>query len=247
MNMNRLPAVAAKLMFGLIVLGTVAAFFLCPVEDWGTGHWWISLISIVLAEAACYYCAVGEVKQNRRGDVLPASLTFVTISVLYGAAAIFHTVFFWLTLRISLTSYVLIEVITAVLWAIGMGLAYHFTNVVRNQEDDRKAQMQLMKQMKLALDSVSYALEEEEIEEREALKAGVRELIEKVKYSDPVSHPSMIHMEENLLWQIKELERCVRGLSDQAGKTGKVEMSRKLLRDISADLGRRNSQLITLK
>ncbi|MNC35171.1 hypothetical protein D3C75_836440 [compost metagenome] len=68
---------------------------------------------------------------------------------------------------------------------------------------------------------------------------------EKARFSDPVTHASLIPIEENLLWQIRELDKCLQLW--RKGDSGNGELARQLLDDIMGGLAKRNSRLLSLK
>lgn len=243
MNTNRLSTI----LYGLSLFITIAVFLL--LSSWGEdmGLWLVSLLAVLFAESMGYWFFGYVIKRNSQREFIPAFIPFITLTVLYGAAVIFHICLFWLVLQISFTSYLVIHLITFAIWAIGMGITHYFTNYVRDQAEKTAVQTQLIKQMQAALLSIKHNLEPSKQAEREVLKSEIKQLMEQVKYSDPVSDASMMSVEENLLWQINSLEQCVQMLAKDEGDIGNVELSRKLIADISKDLIKRNSQLKELK
>ncbi|QGQ93749.1 hypothetical protein EHS13_01915 [Paenibacillus psychroresistens] len=243
MNTNRL----STMLYGLSLIITIAVFLL--LSSWGDdmGFWLVSLLAVLFAESMGYWFFGYVIKRNSRRESVPAFVPFMTLTVFYGAAVIFHLCLFWLVLQISFTSYLVIHLITFAIWAIGMGMVHYFTDYVRDQAENAAVQTQLITQLQAVLLSIKHNLEPSKQAEREALKSELKQLMEQVKYSDPVSNASMMNVEENLLWQINSLDQCVQMLAKDEGDIGNVELSRKLIADISKDLIKRNSQLKELK
>ncbi|TXK81441.1 hypothetical protein [Paenibacillus sp. N3.4] len=243
MKANRFPILI--LGIGLIVM--IAVF--TGITPWRTDFWQglISFAALLFAAAICYQSVYVVSKVTRKEETVAGFLAVVVLRSLYALAVIFHIVFFWMSVGVSLYAYILIHLITLAIWAMGTSILLWFNGYVRRQEEHTEALTRLVKQMQLSLRAMKQQLETKKEAEYGQLKAELQQLSEKVRFSDPLSSLSMKVLEDNLLWQMEALEQCVQLLIKNEADIGNVELSRKLIADITNDLSKRNSQLVALK
>ncbi|CAG7609758.1 hypothetical protein PAESOLCIP111_01203 [Paenibacillus solanacearum] len=248
MNSFRFTTGVVTSIFGMVFLATLALFLLITPAFEQFGHGVVSLVAVVIAELGVYLSLLYVAKSNRRArEATAARFSFVTLAVLYGVAVIVHMLLFWILFQVSFFSYGLIHVITFALWMASLGVSRRYNRYVEEQEEGTAVQTQLMKQMRLILHSVGQQMSDGKRAGYDELQPLLHELIENMRYSDPVSDPSMMAMEENLLWQIQQLQRCVGAVVQQEGDSENLGLCRQLIQDISADLAKRNAQLISVK
>ncbi|MEK8132514.1 hypothetical protein WMW72_31920 [Paenibacillus filicis] len=231
-------------IFAVLLIMTLGIFISYKPWTLPTGHWWVSLTAIVIAEVAALFSTLGN---SRRRRAHPAVWSHLTMTFLYGTAVLAYTFIAWLLLGISFFSYALLHFVTFCLWIIGLLAATYYKHEVTSDEENRAVQTALIKQMLRGAMVVEQLLEGMGRPETAPLKKKAQELTERVRYSDPISHPSMTVLEESLLWQINELERCVRQLGREEDTAQVLKLSQQLVGDIMADLIKRNSELLALK
>ncbi|MEI7027766.1 hypothetical protein [Paenibacillus sp. y28] len=237
----------ATVMFALVAVVTLLLFLVLNGPLVSQGHWSVSLASALVAELAAYSYALYLIRHTRQVQrIVPSYLAIGSVLVLYVAAVVADMVLFWFIFDVAVTTYLYIQLMTAGLAAIGVVVAAMVTKYTEDQEEEIKYQTQLMKQLQFTLYSVQEDLAGLDHAELKELQNMIADLEENVRLSNPVGHPSLASMEENLLWQAGELHKCIRGFLDEAAEV-KADYPRRLVRDLVSDLNKRNRQLLLLK
>ncbi|WP_135553834.1 hypothetical protein [Paenibacillus cymbidii] len=232
-------------LFGVGAAATLVVFLLLMRSVGDPGHGWVSMLAVVFAEAAVYgsFASVGKARQAR--DTLPAYLPLVIVSALYGAAALFHTVVFWLLLKLSFPVYVWIHAATWIVWAIAATTCYRMAGYISAQERRTANRTQPIKQLQQRLRTIRNHLERDAASSTVGLLADIGQLQDQLAYSDPFSHPSLSALEASMQWQAEELERCAEQIARNGPDEGSIALCRSLVADIAADLAKRSKQVAT--
>ncbi|MDF2921493.1 MAG: hypothetical protein K0R57_407 [Paenibacillaceae bacterium] len=238
-----LRALTLAYIVGLII--TLAIFVWLGQWDLSAGKWWCSLASFIFAETLGYGYLVRLIGNRRRTRMVHAHLTAGTLILLYGAAVTAIAIIFWLIIPVSLFTYLILHLIAAAVLAAGLIAARAFSGYVEDQEPAAQGETQIFRQTQGILHVLRQDMDNWLKEKDGQLHGLLDQLADKVQFSDPVSHPSLIAMEENLLWQARELEKSLKRL--RQGENGNLELSRQLILEIMSDITKRNSQLIALK
>ncbi|MNH90793.1 hypothetical protein D3C73_433380 [compost metagenome] len=233
------------ILYLLILIATCAAVAGASLMGTRPGYWLVTLGPILLVEIAVYnYYRYWLRQRSLVSWNLPGAIALGTIIVLYAVAVLFIVVFIQQMIHVSLFVYGIIHLVTALAAAAFYGAVSGFNRYVERQEADVRSRTARFKQIQHHLAVVKQELSNQAHDATQALMNEIRALEEKVKYSDPFSHPSLRILEDNLQWQVDELVKCVQSHGDVPGN---VELSFMLIRDISKDLTTRNGKLHTLR
>ncbi|WP_040952615.1 hypothetical protein [Gorillibacterium massiliense] len=247
MNISRITATAVNLLFTTVIVLTAGIFI---GTSWGylpSRYWWISLVLLFAAEVLAYGSILFVIRSSRRAKgAVPAAVPYITISVLYAAAVLFHIVVFWLIIHVPFRTYMIIHFVTVAAAVAALAVTAIQHRYVKEQQDEQEARTDLFKQTQGKLQNALYLLQARSLPGEAGLKSKLAQLQDKARYSDPVSHPSLVAIEESLFWQSNELEKWIR--SSAAGSTeAKEELPLQLIADMDVELEKRNRQLIALK
>ncbi|BBI36754.1 hypothetical protein [Cohnella abietis] len=251
MDKQRDYARIVTFIYVLALLVTLAVVFLIGLPFARTSHTWISLGTLILAETFIYGIVVHYLSNgNRASRLIPGYLALGTIAGLYFIAVVIFIVVFSLAADVSTYSYSLLHVIALGVMGIAAGLvALYYRNA---ESDDEKiiSQVQWVSAMRSELLSIKQQLEGCKHEAEYGLVKKIAELDEKVRFSDPASHPSLVMTEQNLLQQARQLASEVSTFVKASDKDSEAQASEKLrdqIRDIRNVISTRNQQLIQLK
>lgn len=247
MKSSRNPVLVSILFIGLLIL-TLSLFMILGTLPLWRGHWSISLASLLLAEFAGYiYLLSGARNSKQMRHNVPGYIVIGTVIGLYIVAVIFDIVLFWFILNVSAMTYLYIQIITASLAMIGIIVAVMTRNYISDQDKDVKNQNELMKQVLLSITAANFDVSQRDEEQLRELHKSMTSLEDKVKYSDPVGHPSLIFIEESMLWQANELQKVMHDLNPDSSGQYQLELPRTLIASIMSDLHKRNQKLLMLK
>ena len=248
MNIQRIAISAVHLLFGTVVVLTAGLFLGLSWGNIPSRFWWISILLLLAAEILAYGSILFVIRDGRRArTAVPAALPYIVISVLYAAAVLFHIVVFWQIAHVSFQAYLIIQFVTLGTAVAALSIAAIQHRFVKDQQDEQKTKTDLFKQIQGILQNALYMLQARDYPHEQGLKAKLAHLTDKARYSDPVSHPSLLPIEESLFWQSKELEKWLRASGGAEGGTASEELPDQLIRDMDYELEKRNRQHIALK
>ncbi|MCR8642945.1 hypothetical protein NV379_09760 [Paenibacillus sp. N1-5-1-14] len=244
MNKFRLNAGIWTFIYVCMLVLTIALLFLIGLPFSRPGHLWISLGALVLAETAVYSTALFGIATQKRGGSISIGLSaFVTVSTLYLIAVAVIVILFSLLFDISVLSYSLIHLIVIAIAGIAVGMAsFAFHKSV--QDDNATSQTQFVQSMLHVLrDSVRQLQGKEEGKQ---LFRELEQLEEKVRFSDPVSHTTMLEVEHHLLGEMEKLAADIREYMKQPIQE-EIDSFDRRIRDLSIILTDRNEKLLQRK
>lgn len=242
---RRFGSLTIPLLFLLSMLATVLLFIWIGLQVSFSGHWGVSLGGFMLSEAAAFFY-VNQISQNRRrARQVPALLLPFTIIVGYAVLLLIYIILFWGLFKVSFVSYLLLHGITTILLAAALILANSYKGYTENQDTESAATVSVFAQIQQSLQSLRMEAAAWSSVKGDPVLRLLEQASEKARFSDPVTHASLIPIEENLLWQIRELEKCLHLW--HKGDSGNGELARQLLDDIMGGLAKRNSRLLSLK
>ncbi len=240
--------------FIYILTITLAVVLLIGLPFARPSHAWISLGALLLAETAIYGLILHYLSNNNNlNGLIPGYLAFSAIAGIYLIVVIVFIVIFSLALDITTLSYGLLQFIALALAAIMASLAAIYFRHAEQQDDNSESLVQWVTEMRSTLLAIKQELEDWKHEERGALARGIEALDEKVRCSDPASHPSIALSEESLLYQVRQLGTEISGLVKAVETDEDVERSEKSerlgrqIREMTYLVTSRNQQLIQLK
>lgn len=242
---RRSGGLAIPLLFFLTLLITALVFLWIGLQASFSGHWWISLCAFILMEATGFFYLTKAALNRRRTQHVPALLAPFTVIVGYAVLLLGYLILFWLLFPISPVSYLLLHGITTVLFAAGLVLMNVYKGYVESQDIRSGEASSVFAQIQQALHTLRMESVAWSAVKGDPVLSLLEQATEKARFSDPVTHASLIAIEENLLWQIRELEKCLHLW--RKGDPGNGELARQLLDDIMGELAKRNSRLMALK
>lgn len=242
---RRFGSLAIPLLFLLTLLMTALVFLWIGLQASFAGQWWISLCAFILAETTAFFYVNKAAQNRRRTRQVPALLAPFTLIVVYAALLLGYMILFWGLFKISFVSYLLLHGITTVLLAAGLVLMNSYKGYVENQDTTNGETASVFAQIQQSLQTLRMESAAWSSVKGEPVLRLLEQAAEKARFSDPVTHASLIPIEENLLWQIRELEKCLQLW--RKGDSGNGELARQLLDDIMGGLAKRNSRLLSLK
>ncbi|WP_239615460.1 hypothetical protein [Cohnella mopanensis] len=247
MDKKRDFARIVTLIYVLAIFLTLAVIFLIGLPFSRTSHTWISLGGLILAETAIYGLAL-HYSSNGKRSLIPGYLAYSVIAGLYLIAVIVFIIVFSLALDISTFSYGLLHFIGLALAAIMASLVTLYTRHAEQQDDEvSSSSIQWVPDARHTLLSIKQELEGWDDEAGSGLSKGIKELDEKIRYSDPTSHPTLTGEEEDILNGIQLLAGKVSKLVQAEVMDGEAERLGREIRDISNGVTNRNQRLIQLK
>jgi hypothetical protein len=236
-------------IYALSVLLTLAVVLLIGLPYLRVGHAWISISALILAETVIYLLALHYVSNHKRSSgMIPGYLAFSAVASLYLIAILVFIVVFSLVLDVSTTNYGLLHIALLAVAGIMSGFFALYFRHAEHQENESRTQVQWIRGMQSAILTVKQELEGWSDEARGSLRKELEALEEKIRYSDPMSHPELLDMEKVLLGQVYELSSAVRQLAIGTMEvSGESERLSRQVREITNGLANRNQQLIQLK
>ncbi|MCC3372647.1 hypothetical protein [Cohnella sp. REN36] len=235
-------------IYVLALIVTVAVLLLFGLPLFRPGHFAFSLGSLLIAETAAYFYSRYMSTLNRRfGKLVPGYLGYGTIVFLYFVASVVIILVFSVYLDVSTRSYALIHVIALALAGILAGFVAFSVNNAQEQEDEAAEAVQWVSGMLLSISSAKLHLNGVGDAAAAPLKRSVDELEEKVRYSDPVSHPSMRETDELLLQQVKLLSDDILLLGAGFDVAEQSEPLARRVGQLMNEVMLRNQQLVRLK
>jgi hypothetical protein len=231
--------------FLLTLITTCVAAAVALLLSEKPGLWLVTLGPLLLVEVAIYnYCRNWIRKRSSVARNIPGTIALGVIIGMYAVAVLIIFVLFVQLIPVSLTVYVMLQLVAAAAGAVLYGLVWGFNLYVEKQEKDVNSRTYAFKQIQHNLAALKQELTNESQEATQALVNELRALEEKMRYSDPLSHPSLRILEDNLQWQVDELVKCIQGRGESPGN---IELSYMLMQDISKDLSERNGKLHNLR
>lgn len=251
MNKNRRVALITTINYGIIALVTVLIFILLSQPEARGGHFWTSLISVIIAETAWYIYALFLFKNQ--GDfkkLPPIYFVYGIILSVYFVLVISIMVVFWLILKISYASFLILQfMVPFALCILGLGIFVIYNLFIKKHEQELESSVKQMKQMQLQAHSLKNELALWSHPARQELVSLLEKLEESFRFSDPVSHESLAATEQSLQTKLTELAEKLRELVNKDQEQADQEMVtiRHMVMNISNALTERNQQLTTLK
>lgn len=237
-----------NLLFLLMLVLTTVAFILFGGSSFTGLHWWISLASILLVEASGYVYVLHWARNRHSMEQhVSGSLVVGLIICCCGLVMLVNMVLFWILLNLSAFPYLIIQAATAIVTLAAIVIMILVKQYMQRQESDTASKVEMMMQLRLVLAAAKNEMEQVKDLQSGELKQKVIQLEELVKYSDPVGHPSLISLEQSMLWQATELEKLVRSIRNGQHTLDSNALVQRFIHDIQSDLHKRNTQLMTLK
>jgi hypothetical protein len=242
---RRLSSFSVLLLFLLSLLIAALVFFWIGLQASFSGHWGVSFSGFILSEAAAFYYVNQVVQNRRRTRQVPVILLPFTIITGYAVLLLVYLILFWGLFKISFVSYLLLHGITTILLAAALIVANSYKGYTEDQDMTITGTASVFTQIQHSLQALRMEAAAWSSVKGDPMLRLLEQASEKARFSDPVTHASLIPVEENLLWQIRELEKCLHLW--RKGDSGNGELARQLLDDIMGGLAKRNSRLLSLK
>jgi len=235
-------------IYVLALLVTIAVMLLMGVSFAKAGHTWISFGALFLAETFIYGVAVGYVANSPfTRKIFPGYLGLGTIAGLYLIVVIVLILVFSWILDVSTYSYALLHFIAMGIAAILAGLMMIYIRNAGLQDISMELEVPWVTDMCSVLLLINQELDGWNNEAKSSVLQAFKELDEKVRFSDPLSHPKLAGTEKSLLAQAYQLSTEIREWVEAGDAEGQAEKIMKQIRGITNQVTIRNQQLIQLK
>lgn len=181
---------------------TEAVFFLLVNSSQWTGHFWISLFCVIIAELITFgYLIYADIRNIN--TPAPVKLSSGLLITLYDSSVILSILFFWLYLKVDLKLYLIIQFTFIWVLLITAVILFHFKRHMASGKIDSMNFVQIAGN---AVHELSNHLEiMNSAGKYDSLIRAVATLQEKINYSDPVSSPALLEAEKKIITSIKEL------------------------------------------
>lgn len=235
------------IVYVIVVFTTLASFFVI----WGgfvfTASFWISLASILLAETALWrYCdyVVRHLDQVRR--MVPGYLLLGIVISAYFVLVVFYALFTGFA-DFALPLYFLLHLVTFAAAVILGIIAVVFIRAAGKHEQDIGFQTATLREMEIGLKQLQGTIGMIGGSGKEQLEQAIAELIEKVRYSDPVAPALLAHEDRLLLEEIKLLNEEVSLKSGDENQDHSWEPITQRVRLLMQKLDLRNERVLAMK
>jgi len=245
---NRLP-LGKIVLFGLYlvaVFSTLISFLALYTGFVMTISFWISLISVLLAETVLWRYAdywFGNVDTIKR--MIPGYLALGTVIVAYFVAVLIFS-FFTGFADLALRWFILLHVLTFAMAVILGGLLILFLRSAIDREEETSTGVINLHAIEIALKELHEKIRSVDSPYSHEIESVMTKLIDKVHYSDPVTPQSLTYMDQSLYHQIQSLIEQVT-LMFSGDQELSFEVILQSLNEFSSTLARRNSQLLISK
>jgi len=245
---NRLP-LGKIVLFGMYlvaVFSSLIAFLALYTSFVITISFWISLISVLLAETVLWRYAdywLGNVETIKR--MVPGYLALGTVIVAYLVAVLTYS-FFTGFADLALRWFILLHVLTFAMTVIIGGLLFLFLRSAIDHEEETNTAVVNLHAIEMALKELQDKIRSVDSPVSQEIESVMAKLIDKVHYSDPVTPHSLTYMDQSLYHQIHSLIDQVT-LMFSGDQDLSFEGILQGLNEFSSMLARRNSQLLISK
>jgi hypothetical protein len=245
---KRLP-LGKIVLFGLYVVtvfSTLFAFLALYTSFVITISFWISLISVLLAETILWRYAdywVGNVDTIKK--MIPGYLGLGTVIIAYFVAVLVYS-FFTGFADLALRWFILLHILTFAMAVIIGGLLFLFVRSAIDREEETNTGVVNLHAIEMALKELQEKIRSVDSPYSQEIESVMAKLIDKVHYSDPITPHSLTYMDQSLYHQIHSLidQVTLMFLGDQELSFEAILQG---LNEFSSTLARRNSQLLISK
>lgn len=243
MTVKRWPV----LLSALFTLAVFGIFSWIDRQGYASARWWLTAVVIAAAGIALIRQTAGLFGRERERDFsVPAYLPRLVLTAFYGVAVLIAAIVGWGFLQLAFMRYLILHLLVLALFLGALAVAEGYRRHHAAERDEERVRTDPLRRIRRSVESAAVCLESRALPEEAELLRDIRALCEQLRYSDPVSHPSLVSRESDLLWQAEQLEACVRG-RDAANPQGNRELAARFIQDIAAELSKRNRELLAVK
>lgn len=246
MTFNRYGTMIVFVLYLIGMASTLVVFISLFDSVVLSASFWISLAAVVLAETALWryiHYWLRNVDTVKR--VIPGYLALGVVILAYLAAVLSYSLFTGIA-DLALRWYILIHILTFIFAIVVGGLILLFTKFTKVHEQDTQSQMIELQVIESALKQLYSKIRSQDAPENKKIESIITDLIEDVRYSDPVAIHSISYINHQLLHSIQSLEEEVKWML-AVDKQLSIEMVVQRLQDFKQLLIQRNEQLLTSK
>lgn len=229
-------------LLGIAVAGATVVTFLLTSPEMRNTHFWISFGTLAFCTVLSFgYGILQVIAGDERIAPLPSLFSLGTMICFYDLFVL-AAVLVTRSWTLSVPAYVALHVGGAVLFLVlGGFLSMVVLSTGRNDEEARRSRLHLA-DLATKADQAAEAFSRGG--ETGSFAARLRALSEALRYSDPMSHPSLAAEEERLANLLETLHQSGAGSS---GGGGEPQEGERLLSEAERLLKERNARLLRLK
>lgn len=241
MTSNRFAINISTVLY-VAALAAVSAIFFSLFSIFNISFW-ISLFVSCIALTAIWGYAVYIIRNlDQVKRFVPGYTAIGTVLVVYFAAVIIYSLFTNVA-HVALRGYLLVHVLTMVSAIILVGLIMIWLRSVEDRELDTQSQVVHLQQIEMALQELERKLGSLEVTGIEEVRRQVAELIENVRYSDPVTPKAVMYTDHQLLADIQLLSQQMH----DKGQPLEANWISQRIADLQNRLSARNQQVLMAK
>lgn len=231
----------------VVMIVTLAVFLLVTSGGQRTSYFWLSLVIVLFCEVLTFGYFILYSTNTDRNDI-PALFGVLSLICLYDAAVILSMLLFWRIYTVRFPLYVSIHLILFAFFFVIAAIFPVYTQRVSAENQDLKNVKASKNRSLSKLEEMLFkaeALQGESIDvDRMLLK--LSQLKEQVIYSDPVSHPDILVLEEKIESLLSQLNTKMEEVFE-SDHISHFENLIQLLDEIGNALTIRNNSLAKLK
>lgn len=234
-----------SLLYLIVIIATSFIYITIQGSHFISLAFWVSLAAMFLAETALWrYCLFMIRNMKDVKAFLPGYLSLGVVIAAYLFAVGIYS--FGGTYVLSVEWYIVVHILTLVAALIVAGLIILFIRSARNHEQDIQFHTVKLNEIEMALKEIHRKTKSLHLTQMEEIDSLIYRLIEKVRYSDPITPDSLLYLNQQLMNSINTLDIELTGV--QSGDHDiTYEMMVQYINDVHHRLVARNEQVLQAK
>lgn len=250
MTLHRYGAKVFFVLYIVVVCTTAAVFFTIWGRYASAATFWISLASILIAETALWKYVDHLVRNLERAKrMVPGYAALGTVIAAYFVLTVIYSLFAGWS-EFALRVFLLLQSLTLAAAVILCGLIMVFIQAAMKQELDIEPQVAGFLEMERCLKQLQSNVAKINVPGKDRLETAVAELIEKVRFSDPIAPAAIAIQDQILLDEAKILNDEVASiltLSNAENQALSLETVAIRIDRLQQKLVERNAQVLAMK
>ncbi|MEF2964226.1 hypothetical protein V3851_00160 [Paenibacillus sp. M1] len=245
MMLKRNGTAIAFVLYAVVLIASLTVYISLLPFNLFSSSFWLSLVTLILAETAVWFYAHYWIQNYERVNrMIPGYTGLGVIVVGYLAAVIVYSL---LSDAFLPGAYTILHILTLAAAVVIGGIILIFINFTAAKEEETREQVAALHEMEAALKRLLGKLPAYEEPQLSELKSVLAQLIEKVKYSDPVTPESLQMTDQQMLYQIHLLDEELSNAAEGDIEAPPFDLTLRRLRELGQSLTLRNEQVLISK